>query len=221
MATVKLDGLEIDLPAEAATAVQSFARDMERQLKSVTTERDTLQSKLDTAQEDVETLAYDKETADQQVTELQARVDELETAAKDPANAPRLDTAEIDKLVHERMEVINTLSPLFAEDFKFDGVDNQSLFNQAYETITGQAPPEDAAPAAVNGVVQGYLLARSEADADDSEGDDEGDEGRSDHAAAFRKNINVTAKNSQRSDARGTYHAKQADAWKRPLTAHK
>ena len=40
MATVKLDGLEIDLPAEAATAVQSFARDMERQFKAVSTERD-------------------------------------------------------------------------------------------------------------------------------------------------------------------------------------
>jgi hypothetical protein len=223
MATVKLDGLEIDLPAEAATAVQSFARDMERQLKAVTSERDTLQSKLDSLQEDLEATIYEKENADERVTELQKRVDEFDAAA------PRLDTAEIDKLVTARLNTLRQLAPAFADDFKFDGIDDEALYKQAFENLTGSAPREDAAPAYIQGVVDGILAARADSPEDEEAGDDpedeedddleDEDEDRSDSSESLRTALRGAGRST--ADPVSTYRSKQVEAWKRPLTATK
>jgi hypothetical protein len=222
MATVKLDGLEIDLPAEAAPAVQSFARDMERQLKTVTSERDTLQSKLDSLQEDLEATIYEKENADERVTELQKRVDEFDSTA------PRLDTAEIDKLVSARLNTLRQLAPAFADDFKFDGIDDEALYKQAFENLTGSAPRADAAPAYIAGVVDGILSARAdspedeEGEDDDLDGDDspeDEDDDRSDSSESLRTALRGAGRST--ADPVSTYRSKQVEAWKRPLTATK
>lgn len=228
MATVKLDGLEIDLPAEAATAVQSFARDMERQIKAVTAERDELTSKLDSLQADFDSLAYEKEAAEGRADALDERLTELE------GGSARIDTAELDKLVAARLSTLQKLAPAFAEDFKFDGIDDASLYSQAFENLTGSAPREDAEPAYIQGVVDGILAARSdEGEAEEGEGAEDGAdeaseaEGDAPETKEDRADSTATLRDALKGAGRGsatpvdTYRARMADAWKRPLTATK
>ena len=230
MATVKLDGLEIDLPAEAATAVQSFARDMERQLKAVTAERDELSSKLDSLNADFDSIAYEKEAAEGRADALEERVTELESGSA------RIDTAELDQLVAARLSTLQKLAPAFTEDFKFDGIDDATLYNQAFENLTGAAPREDADPSYICGVVDGILAARADAegeegDGEEAEGSDEGESGdagetkedaadpRSDSTAALRDALKGAGRSND--DPVSSYRARQVEAWKRPLTATK
>ncbi len=226
MATVKLDGLEIDLPAESASAVQSFARDMERQLKAVSTERDELSSKLDSLQADFDALAYEKEAAEGRADALDERITELE------GGSPRIDTAELDKLVAARLATLQKLAPAFAEDFKFDGIDDASLYSQAFENLTGSAPREDAEPAYIQGVVDGIIAARSD-EGEEGEESEEGadetseDEGEAPELKEDRADSTASLRDALKGAGRGTatpvdaYRARQADAWKRPLTATK
>lgn len=226
MATVKLDGLEIDLPAEAATAVQSFARDMERQLKAAAAERDELSSKLDSLQADLDSIAYEKEAAEGRADALEERLSELE------AGAPRVDTAELDQLVAARLATLQKLAPAFTEDFKFDGVDEESLYAQAFENLTGSAPREDAEPAYIQGVVDGILAARSDAEEDGEPSDEDGeeapeDDGETKEDSADRADSTATLRDALKGAGRGAaspesaYRSQLADAWKRPLTATK
>ena len=226
MATVKLDGLEIDLPAEAATAVQSFARDMERQLKAVTAERDALTTKCDSLQDDLDSAAYDKEAAEGRADALEERVTELESGDS------RIDTADLDKLVAARLSTLQKLAPAFAEDFKFDGVDDSTLYAQAFENLTGSAPREDADPAYIQGLVDGILAARADSEEDESEEGEEAPEAadltpsskedaapRSDSTVALRDALKGAGRST--SDPVASYRARTAEAWKRPLTATK
>ena len=223
MATVKLDGLEIDLPAEAATAVQSFARDMERQLKAVTTERDDLASRVDSLQNDLESIFNEKEAAEGRADALEERVTELESG---DASTARIDTTELDQLVMSRLATLQHLAPAFAEDFKFDGIDDEALYVAAYQNLTGEEAPEDAEPAYIAGIVDGIL---SHYDAEDDEEDDEedpedddtegtDDEARGDSTEALRGALSGVG---YQQDPVSTYRSRQADAWKRPLTATK
>lgn len=221
MATVKLDGLEIDLPAETASAVQSYSRDMGRQLEALTTERDELATKLDSLQADFDSLALDKEAAEGRADAL-----EEELASSDTA---RIDTAELDQLVSERLGTLQRLAPAFAEDFKFDGIDEASLYIQAYENLIGSAPREDSEPAYIQGVVEGILAAR--ADSSEEEADEEEQVFPEDETinqdSADREDSTSSLRDALKGAGRGTdspvasYRAKQAEAWKLPLTATK
>lgn len=221
MATVKLDGLEIDLPADAASAVQSFARDMERQLKVVTTERDELSSKLDSLQADLDSISYEKESAEGRADALEERITELESTS-------RIDTAELDKLVADRLSTLQKLAPAFAEDFKFDGIDDTSLYAQAFENLTGSAPRDDADSGYIQGVVDGILSAR--ADGADPEGEEDTTEESEDEVhqdAADRADSTAVLRDALKGAGQGTaspldaYRSRMAEAWKRPLTATK
>lgn len=225
MATVKLDGLEIDLPAEAASAVQSYSRDMGRQLQALTTERDELATKLDSLQADFDTLAFDKEAAE-------GRADALEEQLA-ASGEPRIDTAELDQLVSERLATLQRLAPAFNEDFKFDGIDDASLYVQAFENLTGSAPREDAEPAYIQGVVEGILAARADAESDSDEDTEDGeqldtedgdtkedaDSDRSDSSATLRDALKGAGRSNNSPVT--AYRNRTAEAWKRPLTATK
>lgn len=226
MATVKLDGLEIDLPAEAASAVQSYSRDMGRQLQALTTERDELATKLDSLQADFDTLAFDKAAAEGRADALEERL-----AA---SGEPRIDTAELDQLVSERLATLRRLAPAFTEDFKFDGIDDASLYVQAFENLTGSAPREDAEPAYIQGAVEGFLAARADAESDESDEDTEdgeeidtedgetkedADSDRSDSSATLRDALKGAGRSNNSPVA--AYRSRTAEAWKRPLTATK
>lgn len=228
MASIKLDGLEIDLPAEAASAVQSYVRDTARQLDAANTELGDLRQKLDSLQADYDALAEEKEAAEGRADALEEALEEAQAS-----DGARIDTAELDQLVAARLATLQRLAPAFAEDFKFDGIDDEALYAQAYENLTGSAPREDAAPAYIQGVVEGILAARADAAGEDDEapeGDDEdpGDdspeddtEGRADSSASLRDALRGAGRSSSRNDAVTTYRSKVQDAWKRPLTATK
>ena len=223
MATVKLDGLEIDLPADAATAVQSFARDMERQQAAAASERDALATKLDALQAELSSIAEEKEAIEGRADALFERVSELENGES------RVDQAEIDALVAARLDTLSNLAPAFDDDFVFDGIDDQSLYAQAFENLTGSAPREDAEPSYVQGVVDG-ILATTKADSEDEQSEEEleisedeekedaADE-RSDSTASLRDALKGAGRSNASSES--AYKQRVNEAWKRPLTATK
>lgn len=223
MASVKLDGLEIDLPVEAATAVQSFAKDMIKQVAVLDSAQTELLQKLDEASKEIESLAYEKEAAEGRADALTERVAELE--AETPSS--RNDAAEIDELIKARIAVFNKLAPAFEDDFKFDGLSESELYAQAFTSLKGEAPREDAAPEYVAGVVDGILahldseeeeVAESEAeDAEPTAKVDSADEDRADSTVALRQA--VSGAGVPQPSASASYTQKMADAWKAPLHA--
>lgn len=224
MATIHLDGLEMELPAEAASAVQSHVRELNRQITALTSERDDFSAKLDALTEEFSALSEEKEMAEGRADALEERLSDLD--GTDGASA-RIDTAELDRLVSARLATLQTLAPAFAEDFKFDGIDEDTLYAEAFKNLTGSAPREDADPAYIQGVVEGILAARVDEDPEDEEGDDDDeddeDEGVNQDAAdstlPLRRALQGARADS--SDSVSSYRARQEDAWKRPLTATK
>ena len=223
MATVKLDGLEIDLPAEAAGAVQSFARDMERQLATLSDERDQLASRVDSLETDLNSAVIEKEAAEGRADALEERISELESGEVNS----RIDTAELDQLVLSRLSTLQHLAPAFPEDYKFDGIDDEDLYIQAYENLTGQEAPEDVDATYIAGVVDGILNHLDSEDEDeefddedpeDEDAEDSNDEARGDSTATLRDALRGTRQSTSPLE---TYRARQAEAWKRPLTATK
>lgn len=217
MASITLDGLELDLPVEAASAIQSHLREVQRRLDASEAERTTLSERCDNLAAEIETLAYDKEQAEERVSNLQARVDE----------APEQETlsqARIDELVTERLETLRHLAPAFDDEFKFDSLDAESLYRQAFTNLTGSEPREDAEPAYINGVVDGLLSRLDEEDASEEEATEEEpaveEPARADSTVELREALSSTQRPSTESSTT-SYRARMADAWKQPLTASK
>jgi hypothetical protein len=225
MATIHLDGLEMELPAEAASAVQSHVRELGKQISALTTERNDLSAKLDSLTEEFHALSEEKEMAEGRADALEERLSELDEGAE--GTAARIDTAELDRLVSARLHTLQTLAPAFAEDFHFDGVDELTLYTEAFKNLTGSAPREDAEPAYIQGVVEGILAARADEDPedgdDDEDGDEEGAEGVNQDAADSTLPLRRALQGTPRvdSDPVSSYRARQSEAWKRPLTATK
>ena len=216
MATVKLDGLEIELPADAATAVQSYVRDTERLLDAAKSELGQMTAKFDSLQEEFDALAQEKEAAEGRADALEEALDEAGSSSN------RIDTAELDQLVAARLETLQTLAPAFAEDFKFDGINEDDLYAQAFENLTGKAAREDADSAYTKGVVDGILASRSDAPDEEEEGEapeEEETEDRADSSANLRSALKGVR--SDNSNPVAQHHAQRCDDWKRPLTAQK
>lgn len=223
MASIKLDGLEIDLPAEAASAVQSYVRDTGRQLDAATTELGELRQKLDALQADYDTLADEKEAAEGRADALEEALAEAESA-----DSGRIDTAQLDQLVSARLSTLQHLAPAFPEDFKFDGIPDAELYATAYEQLTGSAPRDDAAPEYVQGVVDGILASRGDEDPEGEgdpegageEGDDESHNDRADSSDGLRAALRGVGTRASSSPVT-SYRARIREDWKRPLTATK
>jgi hypothetical protein len=216
MASITLDGLELDLPVEAASAIQSHLREVQRRLDASEAERTSLSERCDSLAGEIETLAYEKEQAEERATNLQARVDEAPSEA-------RLDQAQIDELVAKRLDTLRHLAPAFEEDFKFDGIEDEALFRQAFTNLTGSEPREDAEPAYINGVVDGLLSRLDEEDASEEEAPEEvvaEEPARADSTVELREALSSTQRPSTDSSTT-SYRARMADAWKQPLTASK
>ena len=222
MATVKLDGLEIELPAEAAGAIQSYARDMSKRCDELDASKAELATKVDALEKELESLAYEKEAAEGRADALTERVAELEAD-----ESPRTDAAEIDEMIKSRIAVFQHLAPAFDENYKFDGADEGDLYIQAYTNLTGEEPREDAAPEYVAGVVDGLLHqfnldSEGEGDEDEpvaavSDAPAEEKEDRADSTVSLRQA--VSGAGQPQPSAAASYSQKLADAWKSPLHA--
>jgi len=213
MATVKLDGLEIELPSDAATAVQSYVRDLERRVDAAKATENELRTALDSAKSDLEALSQEKATAEGRADALKERVGELESATA------RLDTAQIDQLVQKRLTTLKHLAPAFADDFHFDGIDDAELYSQAFTNLTGNKPPEDANLSYIQGAVDGILAHRDSEDPEDTEEDESPEEDRADSSVVLQQALRGVGNSSRNPIAQ--YHADQQNAWKKPLTATK
>ena len=214
MATVKLDGLEIELPSDAATAVQSYVRDLERRVDAAKATETELRTALDSVQSDLKASSQEKADAEGRADALKERVDELESAT-----GARLDTAQIDQLVQKRLTTLKHLAPAFADDFHFDGIDDAELYSQAFTNLTGTKPPEDANPSYIQGAVDGILAHRDSEDPEDTEEDESPEEDRADSSAVLQQALRGAGNSSRNPIAQ--YHADQQNAWKKPLTATK
>ena len=214
MATINLDGLEIDLPAELASAVQSFVKDKERQVKALTDETAELSSKLDAAHSEIETLAFAKDTAEGRADALEERLSESSEHTDS-----RMDVAAIDALVASRLATLQRLAPAFDESFKFDGIGDSDLYKQAFTNLTGAEPPESASTDYIQGVVDGILVQR--ADADEEAPEDQEEEvipPRTDSADRLRSALRGAG--SAKPLPSEAQRARLEDGWKKPLTAN-
>ena len=223
MASVKFDGLEIDLPVEAAGVVQSAFKDLNKQIAELDSSKAELQSKFDAMEKEVESIAYEKEAAEGRADALTERVAELEAET-----SSRTDAAEIDELIKARLAVFQHLAPAFAEDYKFDGVDESELYVTAFTNLTGEEPREDAAPEYVAGVVDGLLHQLTKEDSEEEGEEDEPvaavsaapaeeKEDRADSTVALRNAVSGAGVPTP--SATTSYTQKMADAWKAPLSA--
>lgn len=223
MAIVKLDGLEIELPAESATAVQSYVRDSTRQLEAASTDRTALQARVDALQSELDALAQEKEAAEGRADALEEALEEAQAAATD-----RVDTAEIDKLVVARLDLLRSIAGAFPDNFKFDGLEEEALYTEAFKNLTGKEPREDAPLPYLQGVVQGILETRAAFDAGDPEDEEEEepeeDEDEKEDRADSTASLRAALRGVKRADAVPTsdrLHAARRDDWKRPLSVHK
>lgn len=238
MATVNLDGLEIDLPTEAASAVQSYVRDAERRIDSAISDHDALVERIQELEAEVSDLTEAREVAEGRADSLESRIDSEEGTS-------RLDQAQIDTLVLKRLNTLQRLAPAFDENFKFDGIEDDVLYAAAYENLTGEPVAEDADASYIYGVVDG-LLASVQYDADEEEeGEEEEEEETPEDKAKESKGMKKfwdkkkAKKDTERGDSThelrvalggahsgssnpvADYHARQQNAWKKPLTATK
>ncbi len=227
MASVHLDGLELELPADAATAVQSHIKDLSRQLESAVSEKEALSTKLDSLTQEIESLAYDKETAVGRADALEEKVEELSTEG-----GSRLDQAEIDDLVAARMDMLSTVSPAFEDDYDFRGRSDADIYSDAFERLTGSAPKENASPEYIHGLVEGVLAARgdseeseapeaaiSEEDSEEQVHEDSAEDAREDSSAGLRDAL--AGAGQKEPSAFDGYRSRMTAAWKQPLTATK
>ena len=212
MATVKLDGLEIELPTDAASAVQSHLLELGRRADASDVARNELQTALDTAKADLSAMLTEKEAAEGRADALEQRVAELE--------AQPTDTARIDELVNQRLNTLQHLAPAFADDFHFDGITEAELYSQAYTNLAGTEPPADADASYLRGAVDG-MLAKLDSEPEDkgSEAEDETKEDRADSTTALRQALSGAGTSPGNKIAQ--HHADLQNAWKKPLTASK
>ena len=220
MATVKFDGLEIDLPAPEAKAIQSCFRDMERREDSLKSEIADLQKQAESFQAEISTLKEAKEAAE-------SRADALDAAS--------LSQERLDALVLERLNTLTHLSPAFPGDYKFDGIDTATLYREAYKNLTGMEPKADAEAMYVTGVVDGILTARAdsageEKEVSDPETEEEGEEeeekmdsasseARGDSTTALRNALGKVQRLDESPNSK--YRLQLQEGWKQPLSAHK
>ena len=212
MATVKLDGLEIELPTDAASAVQSHLLELGRRADASDVARNELQTALDTATADLSAMLTEKEAAEGRADALEQRVAELE--------AQPTDTVRIDELVNQRLNTLQHLAPAFADDFHFNGITDAELYSQAYTNLTGKEPPEDADASYLRGAVDG-MLSKLDSEPEDkgSEAENETKEDRADSTTALRQALSGAGTSPGNKIAQ--YHADLQNAWTKPLTASK
>jgi hypothetical protein len=175
MATVNLDGLMLELPAEAAPAVQQFAQAKKARIDALEIEKTTLSQRVDTLTEELEAANSEKEAAEGRADAFEAELAERQDADEVDENGDpidplsRIDAATLDKLLVERLDTLRHLAPAFEDDFKMDSLESDALYVQAYTNLVGEEPPEGASFERIAGVVDGLLMQFQEDEADEEE----------------------------------------------------
>lgn len=233
MATVKLDGMEIELPTDVASAVQSFVRDAERRLDAASREATELKENVDSLKADLQTAVEARDAA-------KSRVDALETELNEQ---PRLDSAAFHSAVQQHVSLLLKCAPRLPDDFVLDGLSKEEIYAATYTELTGNAPREDANPDETRARVEGILAYLDAQPADSDEDDEKEAEGEELMEDSMKGSAKAGKKKMDEEAARGdsttalrdalggvrrvdespttTYRMKLQEAWKQPLTATK
>ena len=217
MATIQIDGMGLELPADVAGAVSSFVKDSER----TTTE---LQQKLDAQEEQIQSVNLEKSEVQDRVDAANERIKELEQQLADvtAATEHRDDAAEINDAVNKRLQALQKFAPILPEDFKFDGQDEPALMAMAYENVFEKAPREDASADYLLGILDGVLAAMEDISEDEEEIKADSEfvpEEDGSNVAEVRAAI-AQVQAVEKLDASDSYRDQLLNGWKSNLSAH-
>lgn len=214
MARITLDGLDLELPAETAGAVQSFVKEAERA-------KADLQSKLDSQEEQIEAVVTENEETLGRLDAALERIEELEKQIAS-SEEKRDDTAEINEAVNARLATLDKFAPILPEEYKFDGEDERGIMALAYENVFEQAPREDANNDYLLGVLDGVLAAMEDLEEDEEEIHQDAEfqpEEDGSNVAEVRAALAAVSGN-EKMDAQSSYREQLLNGWKSNLTAH-
>lgn len=217
MARITLDGLDLELPAETAGAVQSFVKEAERA-------KVDLQSKLDSQEEQIQAVVTENEETLGRLDAALERIEELEKQIAESAEAAdqRDDAAEINEAVNARLATLDKFAPILPEDYKFDGEDERAIMALAYENVFEKAPREDANNDYLLGVLDGVLAAMEDVEEDEEEIHQDAEfqpEEDGSNVAEVRAALAAVSAD-EKMDAQSSYREQLLNGWKSNLTAH-
>jgi len=217
MARIQLDGLDLELPAEAAGSVQSFVKEAGRA-------KADLQSKLDSQEEQIQAVVTENEEALGRLDAALERIEELEkqiTTSAEPEEQ-RDDAADINEAVNQRLSTLDKFAPILPEEYKFDGEDERGIMAIAYENVFEQAPREDANNDYLLGVLDGVLAAMEDVEDDEEEVKADAEfqpEEEGSNVAEVRAAI-AQVQATEKLDSGDSYRERLMNGWKSDLTAH-
>jgi len=217
MARITLDGLDLELPAETAGAVQSFVKEAERA-------KVDLQSKLDSQEEQIEAVVTENEETLGRLDAALERIEELEKQIADSAAEAekRDDAAQINEAVNARLATLDKFAPILPDEYKFDGEDERGIMTLAYENVFEQAPREDANNDYLLGVLDGVLAAMEDVEDDEEEIHQDSEfqpEEDGSNVAEVRAAL-AAVSGDEKMDAQSSYREQLLNGWKSNLTAH-
>ena len=217
MARITLDGLEVEIPADSATAVKSFVKDTERGMAE-------LQQKLDAQVEEFQAATNEKTELQERVDNATGRIEELEKQLAEAvaASEARSDAEEINSAVNKRIEALNKFAPILPEDYKFDGEDEAQIMALAYQNVFEKEAREDASADYLLGVLDGVLAAMEDIEEDQEEIKADADfapEEDGSNVAEVRAALSAVQA-SEKFDAQDAYRERLLNAWKSDLSAN-
>ena len=217
MARITLDGLEVEIPADSATAVKSFVKDTERGMAE-------LQQKLDAQVEEFQAATNEKTELQERVDNASGRIEELEKQLAEAvaASEQRSDAEEINSAVNKRIEALNKFAPILPEDYKFDGEDEAQIMALAYQNVFEKEAREDASADYLLGVLDGVLAAMEDIEEDQEEIKADADfapEEDGSNVAEVRAALSAVQA-SEKFDAQDAYRERLLNGWKSDLSAN-
>ena len=217
MARITLDGLDIELPADAAGAVQSFVKETGRAQAE-------LQQKLDAQEEKIQAVVTEKTEAQDRIDASQERIAELEKQLAEAvaASEQRDDAAEINDAVNKRLEALNKFAAIMPEDYKFDGEDEAQIMAIAYQNVFEKEARSDASADYLLGVLDGVLAAMEDIEEDQEEVKADSEfvpEEDGSNVAEVRAAI-AQVQASEKFDAKDSYRERLVNGWKSDLSAN-
>ena len=217
MARITLDGLDIELPADAAGAVQSFVKETGRTQAE-------LQQKLDAQEEKIQAVVTEKTEAQDRIDASQERIAELEKQLAEAvaASEQRDDAAEINDAVNKRLEALNKFAPIMPSDYKFDGEDEAQIMAIAYQNVFEKEARSDASADYLLGVLDGVLAAMEDIEEDQEEVKADSEfvpEEDGSNVAEVRAAI-AQVQASEKFDAKDSYRERLVNGWKSDLSAN-
>lgn len=217
MATIQIDGMGLELPADVAGAVSSFVKDSEK----ATAE---LQQKLDAQEEKIQSVTIEKSEVQDRADEAAERIKELEAQLAEAvaANEQRDDAAAINAAVNKRLEALQKFSALLPEEFKFDGEDESQIMHLAYQNVFEKECRSDASADYLLGILDGVLAAMEDISEDEEEVKADSDfvpEEDGSNVAEVRAAL-AQVKATEKLDATDSYRDQLLNGWKSNLSAN-